>query len=132
MDASADRCRSAKIKRSSFHRSDLSGRNQIGVHRGKKIPGKHNLMIENISQSSKVEVRMIGQINDSVLIAPRLVFDGQLAVVIQAEGYVDRQIPGIAFLSITAQTMKPQGGVGVSGQRPGGPPHLAKTPKSAM
>src|ERR1700734_3938726 len=79
VDTLTNRGRFAKIKRSPVHGLQFAGGNQSGVDGSEARGVQSELMVEDVALSGEIEVRVIGEIQDGVLIGGGGILDAQIA-----------------------------------------------------
>ena len=106
-------CRFPKVKRSAFlavKRNDSSGRQTSRIIFCKAV--RKNLEVLPLNTFAvltiQIEIRMVGQIDDGVLVAQRLIVDAQSTFIIKGIAHRHQQIARVAFFPIAAQSGKGQ------------------------
>src|SRR3984885_15601351 len=67
-------------------------------------------MSQNVSfaLAGEIEIRMVGQVDDSIFVSRRLVIDAQLVIISKRVSDSGRQIAGITFLAVFAEVRQGQ------------------------
>ena len=83
LDSRADFGRITKIKRSSFDVLQFARRNQARVHRREFVGIHAQHILQNVStpRPGKIEIRVIGEVDDGLLVGRRGIVDLQFILV---------------------------------------------------
>src|ERR1022692_348575 len=79
VDAGSDGCRFAKIKGGGVYGLQFASRNQGGIDRSEAGGIQRELMVEDVAVGGKIEIGVIGQVDDGILVGGGRVFDAQVA-----------------------------------------------------
>ena len=101
-DAVADASRLGEVKAGAFDGRKLAGRDERVVRGGVAIGVNHHQVVEDAARLAKVEVGVVGQVDDGGLVRRGGVINAQLVVVGERVNHRRRQLAGITFLAVRA------------------------------
>ena len=92
-----------EVERRAFHALDLAGRNQAVVHRRVLVGVEPQFVSEDVAGAGQVEIAVIREVDWSGFVGSRFIVDAQFIPVRERVKDRQRQIAGIAFLTIKTE-----------------------------